>query len=75
MKQNSLKSLISKFVLAGLVLSPTVATVVNADKDTDKKVTVCHKGQTLELPEAAVRAHLNHGDTLGPCSVTPSQNR
>lgn len=40
-----------------------------------KKVTLCHKGQTMELPESAVQAHLNHGDTLGPCSVTPSQNR
>lgn len=30
---------------------------------------VCHKGKkTLELPEPAVEAHLNHGDTLGPCS-------
>ena len=75
MKQNSLKSLIGKLVLAGLLLSPTLATVANADKDKDKKVTVCHKGQTLELPEPAVQAHLNHGDTLGPCSVTPSQNR
>ena len=45
------------------------------DKDKDKKVTICHKGQTLELPEPAVQAHLNHGDTLGPCSITPSQNR
>ena len=32
------------------------------------KVTICHKGKnTLELPEPAVKAHLNHGDTLGPC--------
>ena len=40
-----------------------------------KKITICHKGQTLELPESAIQIHLNHGDTLGPCSVTPSQNR
>ena len=45
------------------------------DKDKDKKIAICHKGQTLELPEAAVKAHLNHGDTLGPCNITPSQNR
>jgi hypothetical protein len=32
------------------------------------KVAVCHKGKnTLMLPEPAVQAHLNHGDTLGPC--------
>jgi len=40
-----------------------------------KKVSVCHKGQTLELPEPAVQAHLGHGDTLGPCTVTPSKNQ
>ena len=29
---------------------------------------VCHKGKkTLELPRAAVQAHLDHGDRLGPC--------
>ena len=29
---------------------------------------VCHKGKkTLELPRDAVQAHLDHGDTLGPC--------
>ena len=45
------------------------------DKDKDKKVTICHKGQTLEVAEPALQAHLNHGDTLGPCNITPSQNR
>ena len=29
---------------------------------------VCHKGKkTLELPREAVQAHLDHGDTPGPC--------
>ena len=29
---------------------------------------VCHKGKkTLELPQKAVQAHLDHGDSLGPC--------
>lgn len=39
-----------------------------------RKVTICHKGHTLEVAEPAVQAHLNHGDSLGPCSVTPNQN-
>jgi len=39
------------------------------------KIAICHKGQTLELPEPAIQAHLNHGDTLGPCSVTPNKNK
>jgi hypothetical protein len=40
-----------------------------------KKVSICHKGQTLEVAEPAVEAHLGHGDTLGPCNITPSKNR
>lgn len=29
---------------------------------------VCHKGKkTLELPQEAVQAHLDHGDRRGPC--------
>ena len=29
---------------------------------------ICHKGKkTLELPREAVQAHLDHGDSLGPC--------
>ena len=46
------------------------------DHDNDRdKVTICHKGQTLEIPRSALQAHLKHGDTLGPCNVTPNQNR
>jgi len=39
-----------------------------------QKVIICHKGHTLEVAEPAVQAHLNHGDSVGPCSVTPNQN-
>ena len=29
---------------------------------------VCHKGKkTLELPQEAIDAHLDHGDRIGPC--------
>ncbi len=29
---------------------------------------VCHKGKkTMELPQEAVKAHLDHGDRLGKC--------
>ena len=32
------------------------------------KIVLCHKDKkTMELPEPAVEAHLNHGDRLGPC--------
>lgn len=31
-------------------------------------VLLCHKGQkTLELPQEAARAHIDHGDRYGPC--------
>ncbi len=33
------------------------------------RVTICHKGKTLTLPQPAVQAHLRHGDTLGPCPI------
>jgi hypothetical protein len=31
------------------------------------KVLLCHQGHPIEVAEPAVPAHLNHGDTLGPC--------
>ena len=32
------------------------------------KVAICHKGKkTIYVDEAAVKAHLEHGDYLGPC--------
>lgn len=32
-----------------------------------EKVTVCHKGRTLVIPENALTAHIGHGDKRGPC--------
>jgi len=32
-----------------------------------KKFVVCHKGKSISVAEAAVPAHLAHGDTLGEC--------
>ena len=46
------------------------------DKDDDgHKVTICHKGHTIEVSKKALKAHLQHGDTRGACEVTPSKNR
>jgi len=33
----------------------------------EDRVTICHNGQTIQVAESAVQAHLDHGDTLGPC--------
>jgi hypothetical protein len=37
-----------------------------------EKVTLCHKGHTITVGKPAVRAHLRHGDTLGPCQHPPA---
>ena len=31
------------------------------------RVTICHRGETITVAEAAVPAHLRHGDTVGAC--------
>lgn len=35
---------------------------------------ICHRGNTLTLPESAVRAHLRHGDRFGACRSRRSGN-
>ncbi|HEW97830.1 MAG: hypothetical protein DRR16_12840 [Candidatus Parabeggiatoa sp. nov. 3] len=47
----------------------------NQENKEDKKVTVCHNppgnqeaAHTITISENALKAHLNHGDTLGNCS-------
>ena len=58
--------------LAGVILLP----IASASADNGKpgkgrgrhKVTLCHKGKvTITVAEPAVKAHLKHGDKLGPC--------
>ena len=34
----------------------------------EETVIICHNGQTIEIDGPALRAHLNHGDTIGACS-------
>jgi hypothetical protein len=40
-----------------------------------KKVTICHKGKTIKVNKHAVRAHLRHGDKLGPCSTVKAKHK
>jgi hypothetical protein len=57
------------------------------DDDDRNKVTICHKAErvdddddghrgfiakTIEISRSALNAHLNHGDTLGPCPRSAS---
>ena len=44
--------------------------------DADHKVTICHKGKVvISVDRNALNAHLAHGDTIGPCVVTETQNQ
>jgi hypothetical protein len=39
-----------------------------------KKTTVCHKGKkSISIGNAAVPAHLRHGDTVGACTSTAAK--
>lgn len=37
------------------------------------KVQVCHKGKSLCIASSAIRAHLNHGDQLGSCTISSAK--
>ena len=40
------------------------------------KVTICHKGKnTITVSQAALKAHLAHGDTVGPCQNGHKKNK
>jgi hypothetical protein len=40
----------------------------------DKKSNVCHKGETINISNSAVMAHLKHGDSVGVCNATTNTN-
>jgi hypothetical protein len=61
-----------RLMLTFILLLSINACVVAPDGGSGKAggdtMVVCHKGKkTLELPSEAAKAHLNHGDRLGPC--------
>lgn len=35
----------------------------------NEKTTLCHKGETITVSNAAVDAHLAHGDCVGSCQA------
>lgn len=58
-------SVLLAMLVSGCVTVPVEEKGGKAGGDT---TVVCHKGKkTLNLPQEAVRAHLDHGDHLGPC--------
>ncbi len=50
----------------------------SASSNGEAKVTICHNAsggtQTITVAESALRAHLDHGDKIGPCSGGDSSN-
>jgi hypothetical protein len=61
---------------AGLAVGAAVPTVISlalpggSARAGNAKVQVCHRGKTIWVDQHALRAHLAHGDTLGPCGAT-----
>ncbi len=55
--------------LTAFVTGCTVYESKGPDPNTREELTpICHTGgKTMRVPEEAVRAHLNHGDSLGEC--------
>jgi hypothetical protein len=44
-----------------------VTVIEETGPETSGKVAICHKGKTIYVDEAAVKAHLGHGDYMGTC--------
>ena len=44
-----------------------VAVIEETSPEARGKVAICHKGRTIYVDEAAVKAHLGHGDYIGIC--------
>jgi len=71
MKNPWVKSVLWAGVLACVNILPSEYSAA----DGQQKVTICHKGHAISVAEPAVRAHLEHGDSLGSCVITESQNK
>ena len=64
-----MKKLVLLILPALLVSGCVVVPRRSANTGGGDATVVCHKGKkTLQLPQAAVKAHLDHGDRLGPCN-------
>lgn len=62
-------NLLTKTILFIAMISCFGCAVVVKEKapETSGKVAICHKGKTIYVDEAAVKAHLGHGDYMGTC--------
>ncbi len=56
-------------ILVLFVFCFSVDIAFGQELDTDKKVTICHNGKTIEVSQKSLDAHLRHGDYLGACGL------
>ena len=49
------------------LVTTTTSTTTTTTTPAPKKVAMCHEGRTIMVDQAAVPAHLAHGDTMGRC--------
>lgn len=63
-----MKATLKSILVCGLALASAVSAIPAAARQ--EKVSICHNGKTLEVAQAAVNAHLGHGDTFGPCTAS-----
>lgn len=69
-----IKAIFSAMVVA--VTSLAAVSLADAAPPGKDKVLICHKAgtpeaKTMPMTKTAARAHLRHGDTLGPCAPPP----
>jgi hypothetical protein len=66
---------LTALALAGASVSPAGTSIPAADAAYPKKITICHrtgkakksKYRTIRISRNALKAHLRHGDGIGPC--------
>ncbi len=58
-------SIYRRLSLALILLA--IIPLVAFGQNNNNKITICHKGETIEISINALQTHLNHGDAAGPC--------
>jgi hypothetical protein len=73
-------TIVSIIVIYQLDQLPELSGGDEGDGSSDGQITICHRppgnpqaAQTITVPQAALQAHLNHGDTLGPCGDSDNE--
>lgn len=76
-----LASAFAMFLMMGATVSPAMAgdsersSRGDSEHSSSHKVDVCHNGNTLNIDESALRAHLAHGDSEGQCRDDKSSSK